>query len=64
MEEEEHRKIKLDHMIDEKFGEIFFLARDEFDLPKNSPEELQLFELINKFKNDMKQQCRHHFKGE
>ena len=64
MEEEEQRKITLDHMIDEKFAEIFFLAREEYDLPKNSEEELQLFELINKFKSKLKKKCREHFENE
>ena len=41
-DEEEQRKITLDHMIDEKFGEIFFLAKDEYDIKSNTEEEQKL----------------------
>ena len=64
MEQEDSRKLKLDHMVDEKFAEIFFLAREEYDIEKNSAEELKLFELINKFKYKLKKQCKEHFEDE
>ena len=59
--EEEHRKRTLDHHIDERFAEIFFLAKDEFDIKNNSGEELLLFEMLNKFKLKLKNKCKHHF---
>jgi len=42
MNQEEERKKTLDHHIDEKFGEIFFLAKDEYDILSNTEEELLL----------------------
>ena len=30
------RKLTLDHMVDEKFAEIFFLAKEEYDIEPNS----------------------------
>ena len=29
-DQEQERKKTLDHMIDEKFGEIFFIAKEEY----------------------------------
>ena len=43
---EQERKITLDHMVDEKFAEIFFLAKDEFDIPAKSSEEYELFDML------------------
>ena len=57
----EHRKLTLDHMIDEKFGEIYFLAKEEYDITNNSAEERKLFELLQKCKAKMKNKCEHHF---
>ena len=59
--EEQNRKITLDHMIDEKFGEIFFLAKDEFDIVNNTPEEQKLWDLLERFKQQLKDDCKHHF---
>ena len=59
--EEEHRKITLDHMIDEKFGEIFFIAKEEYDIKSKSQEEKLLYDLLDKFKRKLKKKCRHHF---
>ena len=59
--EEQERKITLDHMIDEKFGEIFFLAKDEFDIVNNTPEEQQLWDFLEKFKSILKRKCKSHF---
>jgi len=59
--EEEHRKRTLDHHIDERFAEIFFLAKDEFDIENNSGEETLLYEMLNKFKLKLKKKCKHHF---
>ena len=58
---EEHRKLTLDHHIDERFAEIFFLAKDEFDIENNSEEEILLYEMLNKFKLKLKKKCKHHF---
>ena len=58
---EQERKITLDHTIDEKFGEIFFLAKDEFDIKNNTPEEQKLWDLLEKCKSKMKNKCEHHF---
>lgn len=57
----EQRKIKLDHMIDEKFGEIYFIAKEEFDIENNSLEEQKLYDLLNKFRDNLKQRCKAHF---
>jgi hypothetical protein len=64
MKEEEQHKVKLNNMIDEKCAEIFFLARESYNLPKNSEEEFKLFELINKFKSKLKKKCKEHFENE
>ena len=62
--EEQERKITLDHMIDEKFGEIYFLAKEEFDIADNSLEEQKLYDLLKKYKIKLKDKCKHHFKQE
>ena len=61
---EEERKITLDHMIDEKFGELFFLAKDEFDIVNNTEEEQKLYDLLGKFRERLKTVCKHHFSGD
>lgn len=55
------RKITLDHMVDEKFGEIYFLAKEEYDIENNSKEERLLYELLDKFKLKLKKRCKNHF---
>ena len=60
-DEEEQRKITLDHMIDEKFGEIFFIAKDEYDIESNTKEEQKLWDLLEKYKLKLKDKCEHHF---
>jgi len=60
-DKEQQRKITLDHMIDEKFGEIFFLAKDEYGIANNSSEEQKLWDLLEKYKVKMKHKCEHHF---
>lgn len=59
--EEQERKITLDHMIDEKFGEIFFLAKDEYDIKNKTSEEQELWDFLEKFKNKLKKKCEKHF---
>ena len=62
--EEQERKITLDHMIDEKFGEIFFLAKDEFDITNSTSEEQQLYDMLERFKGLLKRKCKHHFQSD
>ena len=62
--QEEERKISLDHMIDEKFGEIFFLAKDEYDIVNNTPEEYKLYDFLNQFKLRLKRKCKQHFESD
>ena len=59
--EEENRKLTLDHMVDEKFAEIYFLAKEEYEIEDNSPEEQLLYDTLNKFKLKLKKKCRNHF---
>ena len=58
---EEYRKRTLDHHIDERFAEIFFLAKDEFDIEGNTEEEEKLYDLLEKFKLELKKKCKEHF---
>jgi hypothetical protein len=60
-DKEQHRKITLDHMIDEKFGEIFFLAKDEYGIKNNTSEEQKLWDLLEKYKSKLKNKCSRHF---
>ena len=60
-DEEQNRKITLDHMIDEKFGEIFFLAKDEYEIVNKTPEEQELWDFLEKFKKKLKKKCKTHF---
>ena len=62
--EEQERKLTLDHMIDEKFGEIFFLAKDEFDIVNSTPEEQKLYDMLERFKDLLKRKCKHHFEND
>ena len=63
-DEEQQRKITLDHMIDEKFGELFFLAKDEFDIVNNTIEEQKLYDMLERFKELLKRKCKHHFEND
>jgi hypothetical protein len=63
-DEEQERKITLDHMIDEKFGELFFLAKDEFDIVNNTEEEQKLYDMLERFKEVLKRKCKHHFESD
>ena len=62
--EEEYRNKTLDHHIDERFAEIFFMAKDEYDIEAKSLEEELLYDLLNKFKLKLKKKCREHFNEE
>jgi len=59
--EEQERKITLDHMIDEKFVEIYFLAKEEFDIDDNTPDEQKLYDMLERFKERLKRKCKEHF---
>ena len=59
--EEEYRKKTLDRHIDERFAEIFFMAKDEYDIEAKSLEEELLYDLLNKFKLKLKKKCKEHF---
>ena len=63
-EKEENRKQTLDHHIDEKFAEIFFLAKEEFDIEAKSVEERKLYRLLERFKAKLKSKCKGHFQSE
>ena len=41
-------------MVDEKFAEIFFLAKDEYDIPNNSEKERELYNLLNRYKRELR----------
>ena len=58
---EQQRRITLAHMVGEKFGEIFFLAKEEYGIKANTPEETELWELLEKFKNKLKKKCEKNF---
>lgn len=62
--EEEYRKQTLDHHVDEKFAEIFFLAKEEYDIKDNSAEEKKLYKLLENFKGRLKKKCKSHFSTE
>ena len=53
--EEQERKLTLDHMVDEKFAEIFFLAKEEYDIHSNSKREKQLYNTLNKYKRELRE---------
>jgi hypothetical protein len=58
---EEHRKEELDHYVDERFAEIFFLAKEEYDIESKSLEEQRLYDLLENFKLKLKKKCKEHF---
>lgn len=51
----------LDYLIDEKFAEIFFLAKEEYRIENNTDEERLLYEFLEKAKKKLKQKCNDHF---
>jgi hypothetical protein len=62
--EEQERKVTLDHMIDEKFVEIYFLAKEEFDIESNTLDEQKLYDFLGEFKDKLKKKCKSHFEQE
>ena len=61
MNREQEKKKTLDHHIDERFAEIFFIAKEEYGIKNNSDEERLLYDLLNNFKLKLKDKCEHHF---
>jgi len=55
--EEEYRLKTLDHLVEEKFAEIFFLAKEEYDIESNSQCEEDLYELLNSHKKELRRFC-------
>lgn len=62
--EEEYRKRTLDQQIDNDFAEIFFMAKEEYDIENNSREEQKLYNLLTEFKFKLKKKCKEHFEVE
>ena len=56
-DKEEERMKTLDHMIDEKFAEIFFLTKDEHNVPAGSRCEKELYDMLNQFKRHIREYC-------
>jgi hypothetical protein len=54
---DENRKVTLDNHVDEKFAEIFFLAKEEYDIPSNSDREKELYDMLHRFKNELTEFC-------
>ena len=48
-------------MIDDRFAEIYFLAKEEFDIENNLTDEQRLYDLLDKFKLKLKKKCKEHF---
>ena len=44
-------------MVDERFAEIFFLAKEEYGIKAKSDEEQELYEMLDKFKEELRQFC-------
>ena len=51
-------------MIDEKFAEIFFIAKEEFDIKGKTKEEQKLYDFLEKAKLKLKKKCKSHFQAE
>jgi hypothetical protein len=51
-------------MIDEKFVEIYFLAKEEFDIEGNTLDEQKLYDFLGEFKDKLKKKCKSHFEQE
>ena len=52
--QEEERKITIDHMVDEKFAEIFFLAKEEYQISGNTVLERELYDSLNRYKRELR----------
>ena len=58
--EEEFRKVQLDHLVDERFAEIFFLAKEEYEIAAKTPAEENLYDLLEEFKQELRRFCELH----
>ena len=56
-----NKKKTLDFLVEEKFAEIFFLAKDEYGITAGSSEEEKLFNFLENFKLKLKNKCEKHF---
>ena len=54
---EEYRRVTLDHMVDERFAEIFFLAKEEYEIPSESACEQELYDMLEEYKRVLKEFC-------
>ena len=57
---EEFRKVQLDNLVDERFGEIFFLAKEEYSILAKTPAEQNLYDLLEEFKQELRRFCELH----
>ena len=57
MSKDEHRKKELDHMVDERFAEIFFLTKEEYHISANSDCERELYDMLDVFKRKIRLYC-------
>ena len=60
-EEDDYRRNTLDKHVDEKFVEIYFLAKDEYDIGANTRAEKELFERLERYKSDIKAFCKRNY---
>ena len=61
---EQERKLTLDLMIDEKFVEIYFLAKEEFEIENNTADEQKLYDMLGMFRELLKKKCKHLFEND
>ena len=45
-------------------AEIFFIAKEEYDVLDKSREEEELYDMLETFKHKLKKKCKNHFKLE
>lgn len=55
MERQDERIKTLDHMVDERFAEIFFVAKEEYEIDSNSDKEKELYNLLDKHKRELRE---------
>ena len=59
-DEKEHRKDQLDHLVDERFADVYFLAKEEYDIESNSSAEKNLYLMLDEFKQELRRFCELH----
>lgn len=42
-------------MVDERFAEIFFVAKEEYEIDSNSDKEKELYNLLDKHKRELRE---------